>query len=201
MNAMVSKDILKFARQIQSMTGENVMLCFQCRKCTLGCPSAYAMRMKPHELIRAIQLGLKEEIYWSGTIWICLSCETCNTRCPQDINIPKIIDALRNISKYFNYYNPHPFIPSFHKIFLNLVERFGRIYELGLALLINLRMLNPFKDIDMVYPMLIRGKLKLLPHKSQGRKELQQLMLKIRTLEMESSPIENEEFVASNEHI
>jgi heterodisulfide reductase subunit C len=183
MSVALSKESLKLARDIQSLTAENVMLCYQCKKCTLGCPSAYAMGMKPHELMRAIQLGLAKEIYWSGTIWICLSCETCNTRCPQDINIPRVIDGLREMSKKFEYYNPYPVIPALHRIFLAMVNRFGRVYELGLALLINLRMLTPFKDIDMASPMLLKGKLKLLPHKSHGVKELQQVMAKIRALE------------------
>jgi len=183
MSVVFSKDSLKFSRDLQTLTGENVLLCYQCKKCTLGCPSAYAMRMKPHELMRAIQLGLSKEIYWSGTIWICLSCETCNTRCPQDINILRVIDGLREISKKFEYYNPYPVIPAFHRIFMALVGRFGRVYELGLALLMNLRMLTPFKDIDMAFPMLMKGKLKPLPHKSHGAKELQQVMAKIREIE------------------
>lgn len=183
MSVVVSKETLKLARHLQSLTGENVMLCYQCKKCTLGCPSAYAMEMKPHELMRAIQLGLTEEIYWSGTIWICLSCETCNTRCPQDINILRVIDGLREMSKGIEYYNPYPALPALHRIFMALVGRFGKIYELGLALLINLKMLTPFKDIDMAYPMFIRGKLKPLPHKSHGAKELQQVMARIRKIE------------------
>jgi heterodisulfide reductase subunit C len=183
MTVVFSKESLKVARELQNVTGENAMLCYQCKKCTLGCPSAYTMKMKPHELMRAIQLGLEEEIYWSGTIWICLSCETCNTRCPQDINILRLIDGFRERSKSVNYYNPQPAVPALHRIFMSLVERFGKIYELGLALAINLAMLTPFKDIDMAYPMLIRGKLKPLPHKSRGAKELQQVMARIRKIE------------------
>jgi heterodisulfide reductase subunit C len=185
MGVAFSKENLKLARDLQSLTGENVMLCYQCKKCTLGCPSAYAMRMRPHELMRATQLGLTEEIYWSGTIWICLSCETCNTRCPQDINILRVIDGLRemSISKKFDYYNPYPFIPALHRIFMALVERFGKVYELGLALLINLRMLTPFKDIDMASPMLMKGKLKPLPHFSHGAKELRKVMARIKEIE------------------
>jgi heterodisulfide reductase subunit C len=187
MTVVFSKDNLQLSHDLQALTGENVMLCYQCKKCTLGCPSAYAMRMKPHELMRAIQLGLAEETYWSGTIWICLSCETCNTRCPQNINILRVIDGLREMSKEFEYYNPYPFIPSLHRIFMALVERFGKVYELGLALLINLRMLMPFKDIDMASPMLLKGKLKPLPHRSRGAKELRQVMARIRKLEKEQS--------------
>ena len=183
MSVVFSKESLNLARGLQSLTGENAMLCYQCKKCTLGCPSAYTMNMKPHELMRAIQLGLEEEIYWSGTLWICLSCETCNSRCPQDINILRLIDGFREMSKNVNYYNPQPSVPALHRIFMALVERFGKIYELGLALAINLAMLTPFKDIDMAYPMLIRGKLKLLPHKSRGAKELQQVMARIRKIE------------------
>ncbi len=183
MSILLSKKNLQLSQDLQGLTGENVMLCYQCKKCTLGCPSAYAMRMKPHELMRAAQLGLAEEIYWSGSIWICLSCETCNTRCPQDINIIRVIDGLREMSKGLDYYNPYPVIPAMHRIFMALVERFGKVYELGLALLINLRMLTPFKDIDMASPMLLKGKLKPLPHKSHGAKELRQVMGRIRKLE------------------
>ena len=188
MAVALSKESLKLARNLQSITGENVMLCYQCKKCTLGCPSAYTMRMKPHELMRAAQLSLTEEIYWSGTIWICLSCETCNTRCPQDINILRVIDGFREISGKFDYYNPQPAVPAMHRIFMGLVERFGRVYELGLALLINLKMMTPFKDIDMASPMFMKGKLKPFPHFSHGAKELRKVMAKIRELEKENVP-------------
>jgi len=185
MSVALSKETLKFTRDLQAMTGENVMHCYQCKKCTLGCPSAYRMKMRPHEMMRAIQLGMEEEVFWAGTIWICLSCETCNTRCPQGINILRVIDGLREmvISKKVDYYNPYPAIPAFHRTFLYLVERFGKVYELGLALLINLRMLTPFKDIDMASPMFMKGKLKPFPHSSKGRKELQQVMARIRKME------------------
>jgi heterodisulfide reductase subunit C len=185
MTVVFSKENLKLSSDLQAITGENVMLCYQCKKCTLGCPSAYAMRMKPHELMRAAQLGLAEEIYWSGTIWICLSCETCNTRCPQDINILRVIDGLREMSNELDYYNPYPALPALHQIFMAFVKRFGKVYELGLALLINLRMLRPFKDIDMASPMLLKGKLKPFPHWSHGAKELRQVMARIRKLEKE----------------
>ena len=183
MSVVFSKENLKFSHDLQALTGENVMLCYQCKKCTLGCPSAYAMKMKPHELMRAAQLGLAEEIYWSGSIWTCLSCETCNTRCPQDINIIRVIDGLREMSKDLDYYNPYPVIPAMHRIFLALVKRFGKVYELGLALMINLRMMTPFKDIDMASPMLLKGKLKPFPHRSHGTKELRRVMARIKALE------------------
>jgi heterodisulfide reductase subunit C len=187
MSIAFSKENLKLAQDLQSLTGENALLCSQCTKCTLGCPSAYAMKMKPHELMRAVQLGLSKEIYWSGTIWVCLSCETCNTRCPQDIHILRIINGLRELSKEVDYYNPYPAVPALHRIFMALVERFGKVYPLGLTLLIHLGMLTPFKDIDMASPMLRKGKLKLFPRKSHGVRELRQVMARIKQLEKEQS--------------
>lgn len=188
MKIELTEDTQKLSREIQSITGENVNLCYQCRKCSIGCPAAYEMTLKPHEMMRALQLGLEEEVFQSGTVWICLSCETCNTRCPQDINIVRVIDGLRELvmSGHVDYFNPHPEIPSMHRLFLKLVERYGRIYEMGLAFILNLKMVDPFKDIDMAWPMLAKGKLKLLPHKSGGVEELRRVMSKIREIEGES---------------
>lgn len=173
------------ARDLQTLTGENAFLCYQCKTCTLGCPSAQNMHMKPHELMRAIQLGLRKEIYWSGMIWICLSCETCTTRCPQGIDILRLIDGLRERAKRFDDYTPHPDIPAMYQIFMALVTRFGRIHELSLAVLTHLRMLVPFKDIDLWIPML--RKLKLFPPRSKGRRELRKVLRKIREIERRGS--------------
>ena len=189
MTVTLQKENSQLSRDLQALTGSNVMACDQCEECTLGCPLAYAMRMRPHELMRAIQLGLAEEIHWSGTIWICLSCETCNTRCPQGINILRVIDGLREMSKDFEYYNPYPAIPALHRIFMGLVKRYGKVHALGLVLLNNLRMLTPFKDIDLASPMLLKRKLKLLPRKSRGTEELRRVVARVREIE-KSPPID-----------
>ena len=189
MTVTLPKENSQLSCDLQTLTGSNVMACDQCEECTLGCPAAYAMRMKPHELMRAIQLGHPEEIHWSGAIWTCLSCETCNTRCPQGINILRIIDGLREMSKDFEYYNPYPAIPALHRIFMGLVKRYGKVHPLGLVLLNNLQMLTPFKDIDLASPMLLKRKLKLLPRKSRGTEELRRVVARVREIE-KSPPID-----------
>ncbi len=183
MSAPFAQENPGLAEDVQRLATEDVMLCNQCMECTLGCPTAYTMKMKPHEMVRAVQLGLTQEVYWSGMIWMCLSCEACNTCCPQGIDILRAIDGLRVMSNEVEHYNPQPGVPAMHKIFLSLVERFGRVYEPGLALLINLRMLTPFRDIDIVSPLFSRGKLKLLPRKSHGVKKLRRVINRIRELE------------------
>ena len=97
----------------------------------------------------------------------------------------KLIDGLRTYYFERDYYNPVRELPMMHRLFLKLVRRFGRIYELGLVLILNLKMLDPLKDTDMAMPMFLKGKLKFLPHRSAGVKELRQVMSRLEAMEEE----------------
>jgi heterodisulfide reductase subunit C len=97
----------------------------------------------------------------------------------------KLIDGLRTSSFKREYYNPVPELPMLHRLFLKLVRRFGRIYELGLVVILNLKMVNPLKDVDMAMPMMLRGRLKIFPHKSAGVRELRQVMSRLEAIEEE----------------
>jgi CO dehydrogenase/acetyl-CoA synthase alpha subunit len=55
------------------------------------CPVAFAMDYKPNQICRW-SLGMKERVLSSKTIWVCASCYTCSTRCPNDIDIAKVMD-------------------------------------------------------------------------------------------------------------
>ena len=83
------------ADQIQEACGENVYSCFQCKKCTAGCPVVEHFDLAPHRMLRAIQFGQKDLVLSSRTLWLCASCEACYARCPQAVSFPRIIDALR----------------------------------------------------------------------------------------------------------
>jgi hypothetical protein len=85
-----------------------------------------------------------------------------------------------------DYYNPHPEIPSMHRLFLKILERYGRIYELGLAFVMSLKMVDPLKDIDLAWPLLTKGRFRLAPPQSEGFKELRRVVSRIREIEGES---------------
>jgi heterodisulfide reductase subunit C len=55
------------------------------------------MDILPNQIIRFAQLGLKDELLKSKSIWTCASCMTCNARCPKGINIAEVIEAIRQI--------------------------------------------------------------------------------------------------------
>ena len=86
----------------------NIYSCYQCGKCTAGCPTAEFMDIPPHEIVRLLQLGQIEEILDKNTIWICASCITCAVRCPKGVDLSKIMEALRQIVLRKNVNHVHP---------------------------------------------------------------------------------------------
>jgi heterodisulfide reductase subunit C len=90
----------KFKYEIAKMHGgEKLMRCFQCGTCTSDCPVAkFSDTYRPRQIIRMAQLGLKERILKSDTLWLCAACFTCTDRCPQDVEVASVIRVLRNLA-------------------------------------------------------------------------------------------------------
>ena len=86
-----------FVRQVEEISGQALLACNQCGKCSAGCPVVAAMDILPSQVIRMAQLGM-EEVLESNTIWICASCLTCVTRCPKGVDLPRLMEALRQIA-------------------------------------------------------------------------------------------------------
>jgi heterodisulfide reductase subunit C len=86
----------EFVRDIESISGESLLACNQCGKCSAGCPVAFSMDLLPNQVIRLAQLGI-EDVLTSQTIWTCASCLTCVSRCPKGIDLPRVMEAMRLI--------------------------------------------------------------------------------------------------------
>jgi heterodisulfide reductase subunit C len=99
MRINISKEKIRdaFVAKVEELSGQNLLACYQCGKCSAGCPAVSEMDILPNQIIRFAQLGLKDELLQSKSIWICASCFTCNARCPKGINIAEIIEAIRQI--------------------------------------------------------------------------------------------------------
>ncbi len=99
MRVNISKNKIKdpFVLKVQELSGQNLLACYQCGKCSAGCPAVSQMDILPNQIIRFAQLGFKDELLDSRSIWICESCFMCNSRCPKGINIAEVIEALRQI--------------------------------------------------------------------------------------------------------
>ena len=99
------------AREIRHRSGENVFLCYQCKKCTAGCPVAAYFDLTPHQVLRACQFGQSDLVLYSRTISICAACETCSTRCPQGIDIARIMDELEILAAEQGIESKTPVMP------------------------------------------------------------------------------------------
>jgi heterodisulfide reductase subunit C len=90
----------KFKYEISKMHGgEKVMRCFQCGTCTSDCPVArFSETYRPRQIIRMAQLGLRDRVLNSDTLWLCAACFTCTDRCPQDVEVASVIRVLRNLA-------------------------------------------------------------------------------------------------------
>ena len=101
----VRSDLVK---KVEEISGQNFLSCYQCGKCSAGCPMSFAMDILPSQILRFAQLGLLDDIAQSKTIWLCASCFTCMARCPRGVDLSKIMEALRLLVLRNNKDYVHP---------------------------------------------------------------------------------------------
>ena len=173
----------EFSRKITAEV-ENLNRCYQCSMCSDGCPVAYAMDYHPNEIIYMARMGLKEKVLQSKAIWVCVSCETCATRCPNEIDIVGLMDGLRKESLREGFNSSVNEIPQFHKVFMEEIRKRGRIHELRLIFRYKLKVGDFFsfkrigEDASLGLKMFFKGKLKLLSPKVRRQKEVKGIFKK-----------------------
>jgi len=150
-------------RIVEKKADVSLNKCYQCKKCSVGCPVADQTKSPPSEIIRRLQLGAGNELLQTDLIWTCLSCETCYARCPNEINFAAVIDALRSVALESGAAKPKGNPPLFNRLFLNTVKTFGRAYDLQMIALYKIRTGNILPDTDKFPTMIKKGKIAILP--------------------------------------
>ena len=157
----------------------DVAQCYQCGKCSAGCPMVPYMDITPSQIMRLVQIGdeaAEARPLRSTAIWSCIGCLTCTQRCPKEFDPAAVIDALREMSYDRGMVSrDQKKVLAFHKSFLKTVETTGRMSEIPLVARYKMSSMDLFSDVMMVPPMLVRGKLPLLAHKIDGRKEIKKI--------------------------
>ena len=153
-----------FLEDVNVKSGANVLECYQCGKCVSTCPVSQYMDFPPREIMQMIKLGLRNESYMANSHWFCLTCSACSGRCPREIDIPAVMEAVRHLAIDENYINDSKKvreIRKFHEIFLDMIKRYGRNYELRMMAEFNIRTRNLFKDMHLAPKALLKGKIPL----------------------------------------
>jgi heterodisulfide reductase subunit C2 len=167
-----NKDI-SLQSEIFHESGEKIQNCFQCQKCAAGCPLNFAMDILPNQLFRHIQYGHRDKVLTANSIWLCASCHTCSVRCPNSIDIAKVMDTLRSISTRSGAVAGEKNISLFHKIFLGLTKYTGRTWEPGMGLYV-MQTGGLFGMMGWTKKMFFKGRLGIFPT-FKGGKEFRKL--------------------------
>ncbi len=178
--ALVQPVGMSVAMQVQERSGTNLLRCLQCWSCGNGCPFVASMDYTPNQVLRLLQFGRLEEVLGCRTIWICVSCHTCSSQCPMNIDIAAVMDVLRLMALEKGITPGKPNICDFHEEVLKSLEKYGRAHKLSIMLGYKLRTGGWLRDWDLGLKMLAHRKLELWPSKVKAVEEIAGLIKRYR---------------------
>ncbi|MBU0969814.1 MAG: 4Fe-4S dicluster domain-containing protein [Proteobacteria bacterium] len=171
----------QLAREVQERSGINFNACLHCRTCTNACPFVAGMDYPPNALLRLVQMGMEQEALESSTIWVCVGCNTCCSFCPMAIDIPAVMDSLREKALAAGVKIAEPDIVSFHDEVLKTIEKYGRTHKLEIMMRYKLKKRDFLSDMGVGLKMLKKRKLDLTPSRIKDQKALKKIFKKNKT--------------------
>ena len=171
----IGNGVHRLSKELLNSCGVNVNLCLHCRSCSGGCPFTDAMDLLPNHVLRLVQLNLEEEALQCSTIWVCVACNTCSTQCPMAIDIPAMMDTLRQLSIEKDVKISEPDVLAFHREVLKSIEKYGRTHKIEIMLRFKLKTRNYFNDLQTGMRMLAKRKLDLSPSKVKNIAEIKSI--------------------------
>jgi len=137
--------------------------CYQCGKCTAGCPTAAHMDVKPHQAMRMLQMGQVDELIASSAPWACVGCQTCLARCPNQVDIPGVWTLLRAEAMRLGRLEKAGNVPVLEELMLGAIRKGGRVNDAVLAVRYKLKaggVMSVMKDWKLGLKMFKAGKMK-----------------------------------------
>ena len=166
-----------FLKEMEEVTGIAVSECYQCFRCTNGCPVARDMDIVPHRIIGLIVAGERERVLSSSSPWTCLQCAACSIRCPNGIDIARVFTTLRQLSVASGM-AVHTDIHDFDALMIDSISRHGRMYELGTVIRYRLSRGEYLKQYRVGIGMAKKRRIGLFPHNTADRKSIRSIIKK-----------------------
>jgi heterodisulfide reductase subunit C len=163
--------------------GEKLVHCLQCGSCSGSCPNGGDMEYTPRAIFAMVAANQRDRVLSSNTMWGCVSCYLCTSRCPQEIPVTEIMYALKRMAISEGKAKGED-APDLAKTFTDLVYKYGRSFELGIAtryLMLN-KPASLLKGMGMGLSMFTKGRLALTPTKIRQTKQLQDIINKAREI-------------------
>lgn len=169
-------------REIEELFGADVALCYQCKRCTSGCPAVDFMELRPHQIVRLVRLGAADRPMSSEAIWNCVGCFACTARCPQKVPVTELIYALKSRALKQGKAPRGAHVPAFLRAFAGTVGRYGRSQETHMLAQYYLTTdpKTAMKERSTAMKLFRQGRLPLLPHRVRGWKVVKRALRRAR---------------------
>lgn len=164
--------------EIEQACGVEIDRCYECGKCTGGCSTGHMLDFTPRKIVQLIRLGAEELLLRIDTLSLCVSCQLCVDRCPSGIDLPRIIDYLRQKAAQQGIAPQRGKVYLFNKLFLEFIKRRGRISELLLMSSFKLNTGEYTKDAALGWKLFLKGKLRLFAPKVKGVENMRRIFSK-----------------------
>lgn len=160
-----------FIRKVEEASGQRIGNCYQCGNCSASCGFTQFYDYPVNQIMRLVQLGQRDIVLSSRSVWLCAGCQGCTTRCPCNIDVARVMETLRVMSRLEEKVSERD-VRVFYDEFLRSVRTFGRVFETGLLPVYSLLSRKPFTDMDLAPQVLKKGKLTFFPHRIHKRNEV-----------------------------
>lgn len=165
--------------ELREKLGIDIEACLECGKCTGGCSNAHIFDYTPRKIVQLIKLGQEQRLYDMDALWSCVSCHLCVDRCPSGIDIPRIMDYVREKAVNQGLVADGNQVKLFYDLMLDSIGKTGRIAETSLMVKYNLKRGQYFSDADLGQKLFFRGKLKVLSPKVKNMEQLHRIFANI----------------------
>lgn len=178
-----------FSKLIEEVAGTDIYACYQCGMCSGGCPVNFVMEYTPRQIIRMAQLGMKDDVLSSNTIWLCASCNTCFTRCPREIDLPEVMATLKSRAIKEGFPSKIMEGQILYKTMVENMKKYGRVHEIEVFM--NFARKAGINKLVTQLPMGLtlfrKGKLKMSPEKINSVDQLKALIQSVKQVEEEEA--------------